>query len=392
MKIKNSILFFLILLTTTKGFSKLATISIDSSIYNELQKNTISLQVFTKLNDIYIIKLDETYLPYISYLTHTKFKRCGGYILEKDPISAMLTLKQFEPTSFFYRTNQEKNPLIESMISQVDHHKIKQTIENLSSFQNRYYKSNSGVSSQQWIYNTWSRIAGDSDYINVKTYKHSDYRQPSIILTIKGKTLQDEHLILGAHGDSIAGWFPNESTKAPGADDNASGIATLTEAYRLLVQNNYRPDRTIQFISYAAEEVGLRGSNDIAQEYARTKKKIKGVLQFDMTNFSNSPYDLVLINDYTTEELNTYLASLLDIYFPEFKWTYDKCGYACSDHASWYRQGFPVAFPFETTFSTHNSKIHTKHDTLAISKNIATHAAKFAKLALAFLIDASMEK
>ena len=52
---------------------------------------------------------------------------------------------------------------------------------------------------------------------------------------------------------------------APGADDDASGIATLTEVIRVALANGWKPKRTVKFMGYAAEEVGLRGSNAIAQ-------------------------------------------------------------------------------------------------------------------------------
>ncbi|WP_370660982.1 M20/M25/M40 family metallo-hydrolase [Massilia cavernae] len=45
--------------------------------------------------------------------------------------------------------------------------------------------------------------------------------------------------------------------KAPGADDDASGIAGLTEVLRVLAAGDYKPRRTIKLIAYAAEEVGF---------------------------------------------------------------------------------------------------------------------------------------
>ena len=51
-------------------------------------------------------------------------------------------------------------------------------------------------------------------------------------------------LLLGGHADSISGYLEALET-APGADDNASGISTLTEAMRVLVESNYQPKKTI---------------------------------------------------------------------------------------------------------------------------------------------------
>ena len=68
--------------------------------------------------------------------------------------------------------------------------------------------------------------------------------------------------MLGAHQDSVNG--ARATGRAPGADDDASGVASLSEVIRVALANDYRPLRTVKFMAYAAEEVGLRGSADIA--------------------------------------------------------------------------------------------------------------------------------
>lgn len=67
------------------------------------------------------------------------------------------------------------------------------------------------------------------------------------------------------------------------------------------------------------------------------------------------------------------------------KWIEDKCGYACSDHASWTRAGYPSAFPFETAFSEYNPDIHTPKDTM--EKLDAGHGLNYLKLSLAFAVE-----
>ena len=50
-----------------------------------------------------------------------------------------------------------------------------------------------------------------------------------------------------------------------GADDDGSGCANFMEVLRVLMNSGYQPRRTLEFIGWAAEEVGLRGANEIAQ-------------------------------------------------------------------------------------------------------------------------------
>ncbi|UGA40063.1 M20/M25/M40 family metallo-hydrolase [Chromobacterium haemolyticum] len=144
--------------------------------------------------------------------------------------------------------------------------------------------------------------------MTVEQFAHSAWPQKSVILTIKGKDNAAETLVLGGHLDSTVGSGTGENSRAPGADDDASGIASLTEVIRVLLANNYQPRRTIKFMAYAAEEVGLRGSSDIANRYKQQKVNVVGALQLDMTNYQGSEDDIFLFTDYTNSAQNTFLA------------------------------------------------------------------------------------
>lgn len=146
--------------------------------------------------------------------------------------------------------------------------------------------------------------------------------------------------MIGGHLDSINGSSPRTG-RAPGADDNASGIAVVTESLAALIASGYRPEKTIKFMGYAAEEVGLRGSAAIAEDFQSRNVNVLGVLQFDMTSYTGQAgLDVVLTTDYVSSTQNDFLAQLMDTYLPELNYDYENCGYACSDHASWDRAGF----------------------------------------------------
>ncbi len=166
----------------------------------------------------------------------------------------------------------------------------------------------------------------------------------------------------------------------------ASGIATLDQIAKALLAADFRPERTIQFMAYAAEEVGLRGSQAIVRDYRRRGVNVVGVLQLDMTNFQGSDRDIWLIDDFTSPAQNKFLAALIERYTTA-TWGIDRCGYACSDHASWHRAGVPASMPHETRSRDRNQHIHTARDTLEISRNNASHAAKFARLGAAYAIE-----
>jgi leucyl aminopeptidase len=206
-----------------------------------------------------------------------------------------------------------------------------------------------------------------------------------VILTIKGTTNPGKIVVIGGHLDSTIGWT-NENSIAPGADDDASGIATLQEVMRVLLSSNYKPRRTLQFMAYAAEEVGLKGSQGIAADYQSKGKKVVGVLQLDMTNYQGASSDITMITDYTNAAQNKFVKDLAAYYLPSLNVNEDRCGYACSDHASWTNKGYVASFPFEAPMGQDNPYIHTGNDTISKSGNNANHALKFAKLALAYAV------
>jgi leucyl aminopeptidase len=106
-----------------------------------------------------------------------------------------------------------------------------------------------------------------------------------------------------------------------------------------------------------------------------------------MTNHNGSNDDITLISDYTNEAQNKFIGNLIDTYLTDLNWGSDRCGYACSDHASWTAVGYPSSIPFEARKRDMNHQIHTRNDTLETMGGTAEHALKFAKLGLAYLIE-----
>lgn len=216
----------------------------------------------------------------------------------------------------------------------------------------------------------------------IETVSHSRTGQRSVKLSLPGQKEPEKKIILGAHFDSIAGWGFGE---APGADDNASGSSNLIEVARILSQAK-PPQRTIEFYWYAGEEGGLIGSSEIAKTYKRAGETVLAVMQLDMTLYpGDGPFVLGSVTDYTTPWVRELLAQINQTYFG-YQMNEFECGYGCSDHASWYRQGYSTVAPFEARMSSMNRDIHTTRDRIKDSYNFE-HSAAFSKLALAFALE-----
>ncbi len=331
---------------------------------------------------VYVVR--EQMLPVLSEFMHDRFKRCGGYLAHDSEAAARAAMR---PSAVVPRVayTLDQQAVVTPLVAAVSEANIRGTIADLAAFNNRYYQSETGVSAAQWLKGRWSELAAKIPGASAELFTHASWKQPSVILTIPGSEKPDEIVVLGGHLDSINGWG-SSAARAPGADDNASGIAVLTEAARLLAESGYRPKRTIQFMGYAAEEVGLRGSQDIAAKYAAGGKKVIGVIQFDMSNFKGSGDGIFMLTDFVDPALSAFTAELVNTYAGVQAST-TRCGYACSDHASWSKKGFPAAMAFEATFDGSNKAIHTERDTLATSGGDASHSVPFAKLTIAFAVE-----
>lgn len=322
-------------------------------------------------------------LPVLAQWAHDRFNRCGGFFAHETKASALNALRPAAaPAAGSYTLDQQA--IVKPLAAAVREDKLRATISSLAAYNNRYYQSDTGVDAARWIKDRWAALAAGVPGASASLEQHS-WKQPSVILTIPGTEKPEEIVVIGGHLDSINGWG-SSSARAPGADDNASGIATVTEALRVIAESGVRPKRTLQFMGYAAEEVGLRGSQDIAARYASSGKKVIGVIQFDMSNFAGDGDKIFLLDDNVDPTLTAFVGKLIDAYAGVPR-DVTHCGYGCSDHASWTKKGFASAMAFEASFDGMNHEIHTERDTLANAGGDASHSVPFAKLAAAFAIE-----
>ncbi|KAJ7595113.1 peptidase [Mycena floridula] len=229
--------------------------------------------------------------------------------------------------------------------------------------------------------------------------------QNSIILRIQGSSETDDRVVVvGAHQDSanLGGPF----LPAPGADggllfvlvvfvgspcspDDGSGSVTIFEAYRALLEADFAPVRTVEFHWYAAEEGGLLGSQAVAKSYSAEGINILAMSQFDMTAWvKNGTEECVgIVTDFVDPDLSAFNKLLVDAYL-DIPYVETKCGYGCSDHASWTRAGYASSFTIESAFENTNKHIHSTDDRLDISPEFSfEHMLEFSKLAVGFVVE-----
>lgn len=342
--------------------------------------------------NVVVAHLSEADLPYLSERLHRDLGHCGGFIAHSSRQAALdeaarANHRETPPAPQLAYTI-DNGPIVNALLSDIQEINIRNTIISLSDFFTRFHNCDTGRQSARSIYELWKGYAAGRSDVRIQPFMHTGYntKQPSVIFTIQGTALPSEVVVLGAHQDSIAG-FNCGTARAPGADDDGSGIASLSEVIRVAMEMGYKPLRTVKFMAYAAEEIGLRGSDEIAASYQAKDVDVVGVFQLDMTNYKGSDTDIWIIGDYTNGNQNTFVGKLVDTYLPGITRSTTLCGYACSDHASWSTRGYAASFPFEASFNEYNPYIHSRQDTLDKGGNNANHAIKFSKLAAAYMAE-----
>jgi leucyl aminopeptidase len=338
--------------------------------------------------EVTALRVRESQLNTISRMMHEKAHRCGGFIAHESEAEALAALgggdsaKGMTSLAVTYTTD---NPTVANgLANAVQETNIRSTITQLSTaYATRYHTSTTATTAANWVKTQWQTYAGSRSDVTVALQTHTGTVMPSVVMTITGTAQPSEIVVLGAHMDSTS----SPTSSAPGADDDASGVATLTEVIRVMMLQGYRPAKTVKFMAYAAEEVGLVGSKEIANAHKAAAANVIGVMQLDMTNYQGSSWDVVLMTDYTNAAQNTFITGLMTTYLPTLTKTTSSCGYACSDHASWTNAGYAASIPFEALMSQYNPYIHTVNDTLARSAGMATHALKFAKVASVYVAE-----
>ena len=163
--------------------------------------------------------------------------------------------------------------------------------------------------------------------------------------------LKNEYIVVGAHYDHLGmgglgsgSRVPEEHAVHGGADDNASGVASLLELARWYAQPSHRQPRSLLFISFAGEEMGLLGSRYLVGNFPLPLTQVKGMVNLDMVGrLSLEEGAAVSLSGTGTFRQADSLLSLLDNGL-SFRVTRSPEGFGPSDHAAFYGEDIPVLF------------------------------------------------
>ncbi|MEO8041503.1 MAG: M20/M25/M40 family metallo-hydrolase [Acidobacteriota bacterium] len=193
------------------------------------------------------------------------------------------------------------------MVKEISAKNIEASIRKLVSFGTRNSLSEQddptrGVgAARDWIFAEFQRI--NTDCGNCLNVEKQSFLQPkanrvpepttltNVVATLKGTTNPERVYVVSGHYDSMCTSPTDAKCDAPGANDDASGTATVIELARVMSKRKF--DATIVFMTVPGEEQGLLGATYFAQQAVERKMDIEAMFTNDIiggvTTQKNSP-------------------------------------------------------------------------------------------------------
>jgi hypothetical protein len=244
-------------------------------------------------------------------------------------------------------------PPIAALVDAVQATRLKAAVDRLVGFgtRNDFSETSStrdhGVfGARDWIAGQFAAIAATTNgrmSVALDTYVQSKIprtpravRESSVIATLRG-TMPGRVYVMSSHFDDCDGRCTDGAGIAPGADDNASSVAAVLEAARVMASTQFRG--TILFACFDGEELGLWGSDHYARELAARHTPVLAVLNDDIVGNSvggdgTSEPDVIRVfsqalpegadparvnlvgseNDSPSRELSRFIAEVVPVY------------------------------------------------------------------------------
>lgn len=198
----------------------------------------------------------------------------------------------------------QRDPLIEKMVQQVSADSLNYFIHTLVNFGTRHTLSKAddpekGIgAARNWVLSKFNSSASRSEgrmtcYIDTITLGPDGKRinktviLGNVIAVLKGTNPDDDRVFLiGGHLDSRAGNEMDSESNAPGANDDASGVAAVLECARIMSSAPF--GATIIFVAFSGEEQGLQGSAFLASKAVTQNWNIEAVFNNDIIGGNNS--------------------------------------------------------------------------------------------------------
>ncbi|MCY7420252.1 MAG: M20/M25/M40 family metallo-hydrolase [Chitinophagaceae bacterium] len=198
----------------------------------------------------------------------------------------------------------QRDPSIEAMVKEVSADSLKSYIVKMVSFGTRNTLTsttdkNRGIgAARNWVLSRFNSFAKQSNgrlsaFVDTTTYKADGRRVDrsinlgNVMATLKGTDPNDTRIfIISGHLDNMRGSPTDSIGDAPGANDDASGVAAVLECARIMSKSSF--PATIIFVAVSGEEQGLLGAGYLAKKARSNNWNIEAVLNNDIMGSNNS--------------------------------------------------------------------------------------------------------
>ncbi len=216
--------------------------------------------------------------------------------------------------------------------------------------------------------------------VELDPFEHDGATYYNVVATKLGTTHPTQEYVIGAHYDSTA--FEDPLGGSPGADDNASGVALVLEAARII--SEYPSERTIRFIAFDLEEGPGAGSHHYIAQHI--DDDILGMLNADMVSYYSGDWSVQLqAFDSDSDPLADSIGAAVTTYGAGLEWTLEYGG--LSDHAAFGQAGFQACMLIEVGYWG-NPYFHTLLDSVDTPDYIDYgYATQITRVAVGYLVD-----
>ena len=250
------------------------------------------------------------------------------------------------------------DPAVESLITEVSQQQLMAYVRQLEGFGTRNAFSDTqsetfGIgAARRWIFNEFIRVGNGRLTVEFQDFplSYNGYTsdQSNVVATLPGKGNGNGVLIIMGHYDNRPPDVTDGSSRATGANDNASGIALLLETARVMSSRDW--NQTIVFLATSAEEQGSFGARYYAENAFLEGKNIISTLNYDAVGGrAGIPQHARLFAvDFLTSAhgaLGRYYEYVGGLYLPTFPVViYDALDREgrWGDHREFVRAGFPA--------------------------------------------------
>jgi hypothetical protein len=189
------------------------------------------------------------------------------------------------------------------------------------------------------------RVDATSDIVQEKVTA----RNVAALLEGSDSVLKDQYIVIGAHYDHLGmggtgsgSRFMDSLAVHNGADDNASGVAGVLELAAYFANERNKPGRSILFLAFDAEELGLLGSKYFVKNPLVDLKKVMAMINFDMIGRLKRDNPSLMVGGTGTSLESESILNSLDTAL--IRLSFSPEGFGPSDHAAFYGENITVFF------------------------------------------------